>query len=187
MYMYSGLCEACNTNYHFNLWIKSCSNNCEWVPVVDGKNGGGEARRGRQWQQQRVVVVVGCLGGQKAKHSPLVIPHDSLLFVILLGALEGSHWLELHAKGRTGLPMYLYIKWTDSPVHSKTECQKDWIASIPVYQMNRQSCPFQNWMQKEGLDCQCTCISNEQTVLSIPQLPSTDRLGLSLLPHHLSP
>ena len=39
--------------------------------------------------------------------------------------------------------------------------------------------------RKGRTGCQCTCISNEQTVLSISQLPSTDRVGLSLLPCHL--
>ena len=50
------------------------------------------------------------LGCQKAKHSPLVIHHDSLLFTIHLGALRGSHQQELNAKGRTGLPTYMYLK-----------------------------------------------------------------------------
>ena len=34
--------------------------------------------------------------------------------------------------------------------------------------------------KKEGLGCQLTCTSNEQTFLSILELPSTDREGLSL-------
>ena len=45
--------------------------------------------------------------------------------------------------------------------------------------MNRQSCPFQNWMPK-GLDCQYTCISNEQTVLSISELNAKGRTGLPM-------
>ena len=32
----------------------------------------------------------GAVGCQKAKHSPLGIHQDSLLFIIILGALEGS-------------------------------------------------------------------------------------------------
>ena len=47
---------------------------------------------------------------QKVKHSPLVMRHDSLLFTVLLGAVEGSRRLDLNAQGRTGLPMYMYIK-----------------------------------------------------------------------------
>ena len=58
------------------------------------KQGGNEKRHG---------MVVGRLGCQKAKHNPLVIRQDSLLFTILLGTPEGSRQLELNAKGRTGL------------------------------------------------------------------------------------
>ena len=59
---------------------------------------------------------MGCLGCQKAKHSPLVIRHDSLLFTILPCALEGSRRLELNAKGSNALPAYMHIKPADSHV-----------------------------------------------------------------------
>ena len=65
-----------------------------------------EAGRGRLLQRRGVAVR--CLGCQKARHSPLVIRHDSLLFTLLLGVLEGGRVLELDAKGRTGLPTDRY-------------------------------------------------------------------------------
>ena len=42
-----------------------------------------------------------------------------------------------------------------------------------------------NWKPKDGQGCQRICISNEHTVLTIPELPTTDRVGLSLLFCHL--
>ena len=77
----------------------------------------------------------GVSGVSKDKTQPLLIRHDSPLFTLLLGALEGSRRLELNAR--------------------------------------------------EGLGFQRSCISKEQTVPSIVELPTTDRAGLPLLLPHL--
>ena len=72
------------------------------------------------------VVKVECLGGKKAKHSTLVIHHDTINFTIPLGALAGNCRLELNAKGRTGWSMYKYINQTESCPFQNCSAQTEW-------------------------------------------------------------
>ena len=59
-------------------------------------------------------------------------------------------------------------------------------SSLPSFWVHWKAAAVWRGTPKEGLGCQHTYMYNQtNTVLSIPALPSRDRVGFSLLLHHL--